>query len=90
MLVYFAYLCNIINRVIINIKGGAVMGEKAYDRIQLVVKKGKKEIIKEAAENIGMTLNGFVNAAIDEKIQQNNSKPAPDGAEQEETGSSNG
>lgn len=96
MLVYFAYLCNIINRVIINIKGGAVMGgktsneskrkynEKAYDRIQLVVKKGKKEIIKEAAENIGMTLNGFVNAAIDEKIQQTNSKSTPDGAEREE------
>lgn len=58
--------------------------EKAYDRIQLVVKKGKKEIIKEAAENIGMTLNGFVNAAIDEKIQQNNSdKPAPDGTAEE-------
>lgn len=63
--------------------------EKAYDRIQLVVKKGKKEIIKEAAENIGMTLNGFVNAAIDEKIQHNNSgKLASDGAG-EETGSSN-
>lgn len=63
--------------------------EKAYDRIQLVVKKGKKEIIKEAAENVGMTLNGFVNAAIDEKIQQDNSRPAPNGMEQEETGSNN-
>lgn len=59
--------------------------EKAYDRIQLVVKKGKKEVIKEAAENVGMTLNGFVNAAIDEKIQQNSGKPAHDGVELEES-----
>ena len=48
--------------------------EKAYDRIQLVVKKGKKEEIKTYAENHGYSLNSFVNEAIDEKMQ----KPAPD------------
>lgn len=47
--------------------------EKAYDRIQLVVKKGKKEEIKTYAENHGYSLNSFVNEAIDEKMQ----KPAP-------------
>lgn len=48
--------------------------EKAYDRIQLVVKKGKKEGIKTYAENHGYSLNSFVNEAIDEKMQ----KAAPD------------
>ena len=48
--------------------------EKAYDRIQLVVKKGKKEEIKAYAENHGDSLNSFVNEAIDEKMQ----KPAPE------------
>jgi len=61
--------------------------EKAYDRIQLVVKKGKKGEIKAFAESRGYTVNGFVNEAIDEKMQRD--KPALKGAEQEETGSSN-
>lgn len=43
--------------------------EKAYDRIQLVVKKGKKDEIKAFAESHGYTLNGFVNEAIDEKMR---------------------
>ena len=70
-------------------KGGEAMGgktsneskrkynEKAYDRIQLVVKKGKKEEIKSFAENHGYSLNSFVNEAIDEKMQ----KAAPDSKE---------
>lgn len=44
-----------------------------YDEIKVRTSKGKKEVIKETAESIGMTLNGFVNAAIDEKIQRCNS-----------------
>lgn len=46
---------------------------KAYDRIQLIVKKGKKDEIKAFAENQGYSLNGFINEAIEEKMQ----KPAP-------------
>lgn len=46
--------------------------EKAYDRIQLVVKKGKKDEIKAFAESRGYTVNGFVNEAIDEKMQRDN------------------
>lgn len=42
--------------------------EKTYERIALVVPKGKKEIIKSAAEKEGKSLNGFINEAIDEKI----------------------
>lgn len=43
---------------------------KKYDRINLVVEKGKKEIIKEHAESIGESVNGFINKAIDEKMQR--------------------
>ena len=43
--------------------------EKTYDRIQLVVKKGKKDEIKAFAESHGYTLNGFVNEAIDDKMR---------------------
>lgn len=46
--------------------------EKAYDRIQLVVKKGKKEEIKSFAEKQGYTMNSFVNEAIDEKMKRLN------------------
>ena len=57
--------------------------EKAYDRIQLVVKKGKKEEIKAYAENHGYSLNSFVNEAIDEKMQQHttDSSAAPEQSE---------
>ena len=53
---------------------------KAYDRIQLVVKKGKKAEIKAYAETHGYSLNSFINEAIDEKMN----KPAPEGTESEE------
>ncbi len=41
-----------------------------YERIALVVKKGKKQVIKDFAEKQGYTMNGFVNSAIDEKMQR--------------------
>lgn len=40
-----------------------------YDRIELTVPKGKKEQIKSAAESSGKSLNGYINEAIDEKMQ---------------------
>lgn len=40
-----------------------------YDRIQLVVPKGKKEKIKAFAESKGESLNGFVNRLIDESMK---------------------
>jgi len=44
--------------------------EKTYDRLQLVVPKGKKDTIRAYAENIGESLNGFVNRAIDETMER--------------------
>ncbi len=47
---------------------------KAYDRINLAVKKGEKELIKEHAEKQGESINGFVNRAIKETIENDNRK----------------
>ena len=43
---------------------------KAYDRINIAVPKGQKDIIKAHAESKGESINGFVNRAIDETIQR--------------------
>lgn len=39
--------------------------DKAYDRINLTVPKGKKEAIKEYAETHGESVNAFINRVID-------------------------
>lgn len=41
-----------------------------YDRIELTVTKGKKDIIKAHAESKGESLNGFINRAIKETIER--------------------
>ncbi len=40
------------------------------ERIFLVVKKGRKNIIKAHAESNGESINGFINRAIDETIER--------------------
>ena len=44
--------------------------DKAYDRINIVVKKGKKEIIQAHAAAQGESVNGFITKAIDEKLER--------------------
>ena len=41
--------------------------KERYDRIQLVVPKGKKEIIQNALRD-GESVNGFINALIDKEL----------------------
>ena len=43
---------------------------KAYDRINLIVKKGQKQVIQQHAEKTGESVNGFINRAIEEAIQR--------------------
>ena len=44
---------------------------KAYDRITLIVPKGSKETIKHAATaKTGGSINGYVNQAINERLQE--------------------
>ena len=47
---------------------------KAYDRINLTVPKGKKDTIQAHAEAQGQSVNGFINSAIDEKIERDTSE----------------
>ena len=49
---------------------------KAYDRISLIVPKGKKDIVKTHAEAHSESVNGFINRAIDEAIERDESAPA--------------
>ena len=46
--------------------------DKAYDRINLTVPKGKKEVIKEHADKTGESVNSFINRAIESTIEQDN------------------
>lgn len=52
-----------------------------YDNFQLRMPKGKKAIIKDFADKQGETMNGFINKAVDEKMQRD--EPAPNGAGEE-------
>ena len=44
-----------------------------YDRINLTVPKGKREIIQKHAEERGESATAFINRAIDEAIERDNS-----------------
>ncbi len=53
-------------------KASAKYNLKAYDRIELKVKKGEKDSIKAHAEKQGESLNAFINRAISEAIARDN------------------
>lgn len=44
--------------------------KKAYDRIDLIVPKGKRKLIKEFAESQGKSTNRFINDAIDRAMSE--------------------
>lgn len=48
--------------------------KKAYDRLEIRVKKGIKEEFREACENAGCTMNGAVNKFIEDFIKKNGEK----------------
>ncbi|MBS6715020.1 MAG: hypothetical protein KH231_06055 [Dialister sp.] len=45
-----------------------------YERINLVVQKGCKAVIQDAAAQAGQSVNAFINAAIAEKIEKEQKK----------------
>ena len=54
--------------------------DKAYDKVLVRFPKGKKDIIKAHAEAHSESVNGFINRAIDEAIERDESAPAvPEG-----------
>ena len=44
--------------------------KKAYDRIDLIVPKGKRQIIKDFAKSKGKSTNTFINDAIDTAMEE--------------------
>ena len=48
---------------------------KVYDRINLTVPKGQKDIIKAHAEARSESVNGFINRAIAETMARDNAAP---------------
>lgn len=45
---------------------------KAYDRIEIKVKKGQKEIIQKRAEQLNKSVNGYITDLIEEDLAGNN------------------
>lgn len=43
---------------------------KTYDRINLTVPKGQKEVIQTAAAAVGMSANAYIFAAVQEKMSR--------------------
>ncbi len=46
--------------------------EKVYDRQEVTMPKGKKEIVKVHAEAHGESVNAFINRAITEQMERDN------------------
>ena len=44
--------------------------KKAYDRINIIVRKGQRQIIKDAATSQGKSLNRFVLDAVEAEIKR--------------------
>ncbi len=49
---------------------------KKYDRVTIMLPKGKQQIVKEHAKKRGESVNAFVNKAIEEKIERDNQEGA--------------
>lgn len=45
---------------------------KAYDRIEIKVKKGQKEIIQKRAEQLNKSMNGYITDLIEEDLAGSN------------------
>lgn len=48
--------------------------QKTYDRLNIIVPKGKREQIKAYAESKGESLNGFVNRVINKEMESDTQK----------------
>ena len=44
--------------------------KKAYDRIDVIVPKGKRKLIQEFAKKQGLSTNKFINEAIDKAMEE--------------------
>ena len=44
--------------------------KKAYDRIDVIVPKGKRKVIQDFAQKRGMSTNKFINEAINKAMEE--------------------
>lgn len=51
---------------------------ETVERISLVLPKGKKAIIKAHTERTGQSVNGFINEAIDQRMEREAGDPTED------------
>ena len=47
---------------------------KAYDEIKVRVPKGEKDVIQDHAARMGESVNAFINRAIDEAMERDNTQ----------------
>ena len=50
-------------------KASRKYNENNYDRLYITVSKGKKDIIRQKAESVGMSINEYVVRLIDDSIR---------------------
>lgn len=43
---------------------------KAYDRVNLTMPKGKKEVIQARAADAGESVNAYINRAVDQRMER--------------------
>lgn len=48
---------------------------KAYDQIKVLVKKGKRDVIRQYAESKGLSLNGYINKLIRDDMNAGQAEP---------------
>lgn len=58
-------------------EGNKRWDEKNLDRVSLAMPKGKKEDIKAAASSAGVSMNAYIVAAVDEKMERDGFKAEP-------------
>ena len=59
-------------------KATANYKKKVYDRMEVLLSRGKKGVLQAHAASRGESLNAFVNRAIDEAVGRDNEKDKPD------------
>lgn len=60
--------------------------KERYDRVQLVLPKGRKAALQAAAEQHGQSVNGFINSLIDEALEREGAGAVPTGSPAVEDG----
>ena len=58
-------------------EGNKRWDEKNLDRVSLAMPMGKKEDIKAAASSAGVSMNAYIVAAVDEKMERDGFKTEP-------------